>query len=51
MGESCKILKLSKEEQEEVLAFLDDGIITKTEAEMLDNIFSGQIEDYDIEEE
>ena len=51
IAKACKILKLSKEEQEEVLAFLDDGIITKTEAEMLDNIFSGQIEDYDIEEE
>ena len=51
IAKACKILKLTKKEQEEVLAVLDDGIITETESEMLDEIFSGKIEDFIVEEE
>jgi hypothetical protein len=51
IAKACKILKLTKKEQEEVLAVLDDGIITETESKMLDEIFSGQIEDFFFEEE
>ena len=51
IAKACKILNLSKKDQEDVLAVLDDGVITEIEAEMLDNIFSGQIGDFNIEEE
>ena len=51
IAKACKILDLSDSEQEKVLAVLDDGIITDLEAEMLDDIFSGQIGGFIIEEE
>ena len=51
IGKACKLLKLDDSEQERVLAVLDDGIITNDEAEMLDEIFSGQIGDFLVEEE
>ena len=51
IGKACKILNLSVVEQEHVLSVLDDGIISSSEADMLDEIFSGQIGGFNIEEE
>jgi len=51
IAKACKILKLTDIEQERVLGVLDDGIITSTEAEMLDSIFSGKMGMFGIEEE
>ena len=51
IAKASKLLKLTKEKQESILSVLDDGIITKDEAELLDTIFSGQIGNFNIEEE
>ena len=51
IAKACKILNLSEDVQEEVLGVLDDGIITRNESDMLDNIFSGQIAGFNLEEE
>ncbi len=51
IGKACKLLKLDESEQERVLSVLDDGIITGEESEMLDDIFSGKIGEFGIEEE
>jgi AI-2 transport protein TqsA len=51
IAKACKILNLSLGEQEHVLSVLDDGIISNSEAKMLDEMFSGQIGGFNIEEE
>ena len=51
IAKASKLLNLTKEKQESLLAVLDDGIITANEAEMLDTIFSGKIGIFNIEEE
>ena len=51
IAKACKILNLPEDVQEEVLGVLDDGIITSNESDMLDNIFSGQIAGFNLEEE
>ena len=51
IAKACKILNLSLAEQEHVLSVLDDGLISNSEAKMLDEMFSGQIGGFNIEEE
>ena len=41
IAKASKILGLDDAEQEKILAVLDDGVISRSEAEMLDEVFSG----------